>query len=78
MLSWTIPIYFGCTNISNYFPKDSFIWLDINDPNSIDKLYEVIQKPITEENIKAMEEARNLILEKYNIWDLVHNIIKNN
>ena len=36
------------------------------------------EKPITEENVKAMEEARNLILEKYNIWELVHNIIKNN
>jgi hypothetical protein len=77
LLSWTIPIYFGCTNISNYFPKNSYIWLDINDPNSIDRLYEVIQKPITEENVKAMEEARNLILEKYNIWELVCNIINN-
>ena len=75
LLSWTIPIYFGCTNIGNYFPKDSYIWIDINDPSSIDTLYEVIQKPITEKNIKAMEEARNLILEKYNIWELVHNII---
>tara|TARA_X000000368_G_scaffold410006_1_gene392839 strand:+ start:484 stop:1371 length:888 start_codon:yes stop_codon:yes gene_type:complete len=78
LLSWTIPIYFGCTNISNYFPKDSYIWLDINDPNSIDKLNEIIQKPISEKNVKAMQEARNLILEKYNIWELVHNIIKNN
>ena len=75
LLSWTIPIYFGCTNISNYFPKNSYIWLDINDPNSIDKLNEIIKTPISEENIKAMEEARNLILEKYNIWELVHNIV---
>eukprot|EP01028_Stygiella_incarcerata_P012144 TRINITY_DN7303_c0_g1_i3.p1 TRINITY_DN7303_c0_g1~~TRINITY_DN7303_c0_g1_i3.p1 ORF type:complete len:232 (-),score=-73.43 TRINITY_DN7303_c0_g1_i3:13-708(-) len=24
-LSYTVPIYYGCTNIGNYFPKDSFI-----------------------------------------------------
>ena len=25
ILCWTIPIYYGCTNISEYFPKHHFI-----------------------------------------------------
>ena len=78
LLSWTIPIYFGCTNIDKYFPKDSYYLIDINDPNSVDKLYEIIQKPITEENVQAMAEARKLIMEKYNLWELVKNIIDEN
>ena len=77
LLGWTIPIYFGCTNIDTYFPRDSYIWLDINEPKSIDKLYEIIQNPLNEKNIIAMEKARNLILEKYNIWELVNNIVNN-
>ncbi len=75
LLSWTIPIYFGCKNIDTYFPKNSYYILDINDVNSIDKLYEIIQKPITEENILDMEIARQLILDKYNIWPTIKNII---
>jgi len=75
LLSWTIPIYFGCTNIEKYFPEHSYYWIDINEPNSIDSLYEIIQKPITEKNVQAMEKARKLIMEKYNIWDLLNEII---
>lgn len=78
LLSWTIPIYFGCTNIDKYFPKDSYYWIDINEPNSIDKLYEIIQRPITEKNVQAMKEARKLIMDKYNIWEVIKNIIDNN
>jgi hypothetical protein len=75
LLSWTIPIYFGCTNIEKYFPEHSYYWIDINEPNSIDKLYEIIKKPITEKNVQAMDKARKLIMEKYNIWDLLNEII---
>lgn len=78
LLSWTIPIYFGCTNIDKYFPKDSYYWIDINESNSLDKLYEIIQKPITDKNVQAMREARKLIMEKYNVWELIKNIIENN
>ncbi len=78
LLSWTIPIYFGCKNVDNYFPKDSYYWIDINEPNSIDKLYEIVQRPVTEKNIEAMKEARELIMNKYNVWELVKNIIDNN
>lgn len=75
ILSWTIPIYFGCTNIEEYFPEDSYYLVDIFDDNSLDKVKEIISKPITEKNIKALEKARELILEKYNIWGVLEKII---
>ena len=31
-LSWTIPFYWGCSNILSYFPSKSLILIDPNDP----------------------------------------------
>jgi len=71
ILCWTIPIYYGCINISKYFPKDSYYEININDEDCIEKIKEIINKPITEKNIIALKEARNLILNKYNIWSVI-------
>ena len=76
ILSWTIPIYWGCTNIDKYFPKDCYYNVDMFDKKSIDKVIEIIKNPITKKNIEALTEARNLILYKYNIWATIENIIK--
>lgn len=75
LLSWCIPIYYGCPNIHKFFPRKSYYWIDINHENSIDKLYHIIQKPIDSDNILALSQARKLIMEKYNIWELTHRII---
>ena len=75
ILCWTIPIYYGCLNISDYFPSDCYYYIDINNSNSLEKLKEIINKPITQKNIEALEIARNLILNKYNIWQNIDDII---
>ena len=77
ILSWTIPIYFGCPNIDKYFPKDSYYHIDIFDENSYEKVIEIINKPITQKNIDALEKARDLILNKYNIWATIEDIVNN-
>lgn len=73
ILCWTIPIYYGCPNISEYFPKDSYYEVNINEDECIEKIKTIINKPITEKNILALKEARNLILNKYNIWSTIEN-----
>ena len=78
ILAWTIPIYYGCPNIDKYFPKDCYYWLDINSPNCFEELEKILNTPITEKQITALRKARELILNKYNVWDVVHNIINNN
>ncbi len=37
---------------------------------------EIVNKPVTEENINALAHARNLILHKYNVWPTIENVIK--
>lgn len=71
ILCWTIPIYYGCTNISKYFPKDSYYEININEEDCIEKIKEIIDRPITEKNFLALKEARDLILNKYNIWSVI-------
>ena len=75
ILSWTIPIYFGCTNIDKYFPSDSYYIVDINKLDNVDQVINIINNPITEKNIEALKEARNLILNKYNIWPTINEIV---
>lgn len=77
ILCYTIPIYYGCPNIEDYFPKDCYYIIDINDVNVFDKIKEIINKPITEKQIQAINEARELILNKYNIWATTDKILKN-
>ena len=75
LLCWTIPIYYGCANISEYFPDDSYYFVDITKSDCIEKIIEIINKPITQKNIDAMKIARELILNKYNIWSTIENLI---
>jgi len=77
-LSYTIPIYYGCKNITDYFPADAVIQIDITKTDkSIRKITEIIQSDDYDKRIKALIEARNRVLNMYNPFQLVINIIKN-
>ena len=75
MLCWSIPIYYGCPNIAKYFPEDSYYIIDLDDPECNKKIDEIIKRPITQKNIDALKKARELILDKYNIWECIHKIV---
>ena len=72
-ISWCIPLYWGCPNIQDYFPKNSYHLLDINNYNQIDQIKEIISQPV---DVKALTEARNHILDTYNIWEVINKKIK--
>jgi hypothetical protein len=69
LLAWCMPLYWGCPNIGDFFPEGSYRLIDIENPDSVSDL---INKPITPSEIDAMHEARNLILNKYNIWECIY------
>lgn len=73
ILSWTVPLYWGCPNIDLFFPEESYYNIDINQNLSPEQLEFIVNKPI---NIEALSEARNLILDKYNIWEVINTKIK--
>jgi len=77
ILCWSMPIYSGTKVTNKYYPNDSFHLIDIKNVNVYEKVNEISRKQITEKNISALREARNLILDRYNIWEQVYKISDN-
>lgn len=76
ILMWCIPLYWGSTNLEEYLPKDSFAYIDIYG-NGKDIL-EISKSDFREKNMGAIAEARNLLLNKYNIFARAYDYIKEN
>jgi hypothetical protein len=71
-LSWTLPIYYGCMNLEDYFPKDSFIRIDIENPEeAIDIIEESLRDDPWDVRLPAIIEARRLVLYKYQLFPAI-------
>lgn len=75
-LSYTMPIYFGCNSIENFFSKNSFIQLDPNDKHIDLFLKEIVHSKKWEQNVDAIVTARELILNEYQLFPFLYNQIK--
>lgn len=72
-LSWTVPLYWGCPNIIDLFPENSYYEIDTSHENPIDEIRDLISKPI---DVEALGRARDMILDDYNIWETINKKIK--
>jgi hypothetical protein len=71
-LAYTIPLYYGCTNIDQFFPKGSYVKIDLdNIHKSIETIEELLTGNYYEKNLDAVKEARKLILNKYQLMPMV-------
>lgn len=73
-LTLTKPIYWGCPNIADYFPPESYASIDITkSPQEVSRtINEEIRKPV---NYDALREARHLVMYKYNLWPSIAKIV---
>ncbi len=68
-LAYSVPIYYGCTNLSGYFPPSSFIGINIERPDeAINMIGTILKRDTYSERLSHLTEARRLILEKYNFF----------
>ncbi|MEO8637382.1 MAG: class I SAM-dependent methyltransferase [Candidatus Taylorbacteria bacterium] len=75
-LAEAYPLYFGCPNIFDYFPKDSLTVIDINDPNqAIKTIEQTIENNCFEKFRKQVIESKELCLNKYQIFPKLCQII---
>ncbi len=75
-LSWSVPIYYGCTNLENYFPKDSFIRIDIRSPEQAFKSVQaVLWEDDWERRLPALKEARDRVLHQYQLFPHLYRLI---
>jgi hypothetical protein len=65
------PFYWGCPNVDCYFPAGSLTAINIYDPDSaIAAIRQAIAEQRYETTIAAVEAARSLVLDKYNLFAL--------
>jgi hypothetical protein len=71
-LGYSLPFYYGCSNITDYFPAQSLIIVDIE---QFDQTLEIIRNAIRnneyEKRLPYIIDARKLVIEKYNIFAVV-------
>lgn len=68
-LAWTMPIYCGSPRIAEYFPPESMILIDINEPRSaIEIVQDALRSRRYERHLEAIAHARELVLNKYQLF----------
>jgi Glycosyltransferase family 10 (fucosyltransferase) C-term len=71
LLSWTIPIYVGCRRIHDFFPSDAIITIDANLDDPVQYIENLIAKDNWYMRLNALEHARNLILDQYQLFPMI-------
>ena len=66
------------TNLQKYFPEGSYKLIDITKDNDyvISEVLDFIHSDSYESSIVPLEEARDLIINKYNMWPVLEEAIK--
>jgi len=75
-LGYTVPFYYGCPNVFDYFPEESVIPIDIED---FEGALRTIRSSLTMDEYRrrlpAVIEARRRVLERYNLPGMIHDIV---
>ena len=75
LLCWSVPFFWGGGN-REFFPEKSFVYFNVDDYSEIDRLLTIVNDPNDYENrLEAVSEARQLILNKYNLWPTIKSAI---
>ena len=71
-LGYTLPFYHGCPNAADYFPRESFIPIDIN---NLDRTVEIIRSTLAnneyDDRLPYIIEARRRVLEEHNLFAIL-------
>lgn len=71
-LAETYPFYYGCTNIDEFFPKDSYTPIDICKPEEAIRIIEdAIANDVYEDKRETLHECKDLCLDHYNMFEYI-------
>lgn len=74
LLAYSVPIYIGCPNIDEYFYGKGYYSVNVGDFEGLKNIIDYIllnpDKPY-EEHLSGLKESRNLLLDTYNIFDVI-------
>lgn len=67
-LANTVPLYYGATNIGDYFPEGSFVWLPADDrERALAVIRETLKTDHWDARREALRVARKRVLESYSL-----------
>lgn len=67
-LAGAFPIYWGCPNLEEYFPAESFARIDISDPSAPREVAGIIASDRATRYRDALLEARRRVLDEHNFF----------
>lgn len=74
-LAFCLPLYCGSPNLNKYFPLGSYVPIDIMDfEATVMKFEEILNSNLYYESFPMINQARNMILNDYNVFNVLSNI----
>ncbi len=75
LLAWCLPIYYGCPNIGDYFPAESLVPVNIESfDETVRGLWSILESNCYSQRLSSIEKARNMVLDDYNIFQIIRGI----
>lgn len=71
ILSFSIPLYYGCNNMKDFFPEGSFIEIDIHDKNIFSNIQKIVSSDYYEKHFDRLIKAREIVLNKQNFFAFI-------
>ena len=70
------PIYYGCTNIDEYFPKGAYSTIDINDfDGAVKVIVGLLASEAYEKAKPLLKECKDKVLDEYNLFNYLARIM---
>ena len=71
-LAETFPFYYGCTNLADYFPEESFLRIDVRQPEQAIALIDAaIAQKRFEQSASVLNTCKLKVLNEYNMFEYV-------
>jgi hypothetical protein len=71
IMAGALPLYYGSGNLERYLPSGAFLRFDPDDPLVLDRIRDWTESDLWLERRSALEEAKALLLDRYNVWRLL-------
>ena len=73
----TVPLYYGCTNVEDIYPSESFIELDFTGPieKTVEQVTEVYKNDDYSARLPHVLAAKELYYTKYNLFNFLEKLI---
>src|SRR6266545_658037 len=75
-LGGACPLYSGCRNLHDYFERDAFVPIDLDDPRgAIRTIERALAEGITSAREQALARAKAQVLDRYNLFPMIASIL---